>query len=329
MIHIENLQKSFGSAQILKGIDLDIEEGEFVTLLGASGCGKSTLLRIIAGLERAGGGTLTYNGTVLDAAGEGTFVPTQARQFGFVFQDHALWPHLSIDDNIGFPLRSYGWAKADIARRVGEVLAKVQMAEHAGKYPRQLSGGQRQRVGIARALALSPKVILLDEPLASLDSNLRDELGHEIRKLAKELGLTCINVTHDRREAQILSDRIAVMSSGQIQKVGAPLEVFTNPQSVDIAKFLNAGNILPHNVLSPAEAASDWILLPRNAVRIVHDTPGDLSARVHDMVFIDGRFEVTVDIEGYSLTFYSETRPDHAGHVALSVAREQIVRLDA
>ena len=199
---------------------------------------------------------------MLDAADDGKFVPTQTRQFGFVFQDHALWPHLSIDDNIGFPLRSYGWAKADIARRVGEVLSKVQMSEHAGKYPRQLSGGQRQRVGIARALALSPKVILLDEPLASLDSNLRDELGHEIRKLAKELGLTCINVTHDRREAQILSDRIAVMSSGQIQKVGAPLEVFTNPQSVDIARFLNAGNILPHNVLASGEPKANGSCCP-------------------------------------------------------------------
>ena len=214
MIEIQNIRKSFGAAEILKGIDLDIEEGEFVTLLGASGCGKSTLLRIIAGLERADSGRLTHGGTVLDGAADGKFVPAQARQFGFVFQDHALWPHLSIDDNVGFPLRSYGWSKADIRRRVAEVLDQVQMSDHAGKFPRQLSGGQRQRVGIARALALSPKVILLDEPLASLDANLRDELGHEIRKLARQLGLTCINVTHDQREAQILSDRIAVMARG-------------------------------------------------------------------------------------------------------------------
>lgn len=328
MIHIQNLKKSFGTTAILKGISLDIEEGEFVTLLGASGCGKSTLLRIIAGLEHADSGALIYNDTVLDAANEGKFVPTQARKFGFVFQDHALWPHLSIDDNIGFPLRSYGWAKADIARRVADVLSKVQMSEHAGKYPRQLSGGQRQRVGIARALALSPKVILLDEPLASLDSNLRDELGHEIRKLAKELGLTCINVTHDRREAQILSDRIAVMSSGQIQKVGAPLDVFTNPATVEIAKFLNAGNILPQNILSQDGSEDAWVLLPRNAVRIVRQS-GDLSARVHDMMFIDGRFEVTVNLKGHSLTFYSDIRPEHADQIELSVAREQIVRLDA
>ncbi len=328
MIHIENLRKSFGTTEILKGINLDIAEGEFVTLLGASGCGKSTLLRIIAGLEQADGGALIYNGAALDDAAAGRFVPTQSRQFGFVFQDHALWPHLSIDDNIGFPLRSYGWAKADIARRVREVLAQVQMCDHAGKYPRQLSGGQRQRVGIARALALSPKVILLDEPLASLDSNLRDDLGHEIRRLAKQLGLTCINVTHDRREAQILSDRIAVMSGGQIQKVGAPLEVFTRPGSVEIARFLNSGNILPQNVLAQSGQDNEWILLPRNAVRIVKKS-GDVTARLHDMVFIDGRFEVSVDVRGHNLTFYSDIKPEHADHVELTISRDQIVPLEA
>ena len=180
MIQIQTLRKSFGPTEILKGIGLDIAEGEFVTLLGHSGCGKSTLLRIIAGLERADAGQLSCDGAVLDDLAQGRFVPTQARRFGFVFQDHALWPHMSIDDNIAFPLRSAGWRKSEMAARVREVLEQVQMAEHAGKSPRQLSGGQRQRVGIARALALSPRVLLLDEPLASLDSNLRDDLGHEI-----------------------------------------------------------------------------------------------------------------------------------------------------
>lgn len=327
MITIRDLQKSFGAAQILKGISLDIAEGEFVTLLGASGCGKSTLLRIIAGLERADGGTLSSHEKPLDDAARDVFVQTQQRQFGFVFQDHALWPHLTIDENVAFPLRSYGWKKPQIKRRVAEVLAQVQMSEQAGKFPRQLSGGQRQRVGIARALALSPKVILLDEPLASLDSNLRDELGHEIRKLAKELGLTCINVTHDRREAQILSDRIAVMADGQIQQVGAPLDVFTRPKTVKIAKFLNAGNILPAHLLPEANRAeAEWMLLPRSAFRIV-EKDGDVSAALKDLVFIDGRFEISVDFKGENLTFFSDTRPDTNSQIELDVQADQIVPL--
>jgi len=334
MINIHNLHKSFGHTEILKGIDLDIEEGEFVTLLGQSGCGKSTLLRIIAGLDRAGSGQLSYNDNVLDDPARGTFVPTQARQFGFVFQDHALWPHLTIDENIAFPLRSYGWNKSDMAKRVSEVLGQVQMSAHAGKYPRQLSGGQRQRVGIARALALSPKVILLDEPLASLDSNLRDDLGHEIRKLAKQFGLTCINVTHDRREAQILSDRIAVMSGGQIQQVGTPLDIFTRPTTVETAKFVNAGNIVPRDFFTSdayhanAAGKSDWLLVPRNAVQIVQGQ-AEHAAKVQDMVFIDGRFEIKVEIKGQSLTFFSETRPQEMGDVGLNILPEHVFPLRA
>lgn len=327
MINIRDLQKSFGATKILKGISLDIAEGEFVTLLGASGCGKSTLLRILAGLEQADSGTLCYNGKPLDDAARDVFVQTQQRKFGFVFQDHALWPHLSIDENVAFPLRSYGWKKPEIAKRVREVLAQVQMSEQAGKYPRQLSGGQRQRVGIARALALSPKVLLLDEPLASLDSNLRDELGHEIRKLAKQFGLTCINVTHDRREAQILSDRIAVMAGGQIQQVGDPLDVFTTPKTVEIARFLNAGNILPTEVLPEAiQTPANWMLLPRNAFQIV-ERDGDVRASLKDMVFIDGRFEVSVEYKGESLTFFSDTRPDAEAQIELNVQMDQIVPL--
>ncbi len=329
MIDIQDIQKSFGGTRILQGISLDIAEGEFVTLLGASGCGKSTLLRIIAGLERADNGTLSFNDKPLDDAKRDVFVQTQQRQFGFVFQDHALWPHLTIDENIAFPLRSYGWKKPEITKRVGEVLAQVQMSEHAGKFPRQLSGGQRQRVGIARALALSPKVILLDEPLASLDSNLRDELGHEIRNLAKQLGLTCINVTHDRREAQILSDRIAVMAGGQIQQVGDPLGVFTTPKTVEIAKFLNAGNILPAGVLPGANSAgADWMLLPRNAFQIV-GSGGDVSATLKDTVFIDGRFEVSVEFKGERVTFFSDTRPDANTQIELNVQTDQIVPLQS
>lgn len=336
MIHIQNLRKKFGDTEILKGIDLDVSEGEFVTLLGQSGCGKSTLLRIIAGLERADSGRLSYNETPLDDAAQGRFVPTQARQFGFVFQDHALWPHLTIDENIAFPLRSYGWNKSDREKRVAEVLEQVQMSAHAGKSPRQLSGGQRQRVGIARALALSPKVILLDEPLASLDSNLRDELGHEIRKLAKQFGLTCINVTHDRREAQILSDRIAVMAGGQIQQVGAPLEIFTRPTTVETARFVNAGNIVPRSFFS-ANASNtnnqtnedaDWLLVPRNAVQIAPNH-GELAAKVQDTVFIDGRFEIKVEVQGQSLTFFSETRPPEMGDVGLNILPENVVPLRA
>lgn len=336
MIHIQNLRKNFGNTEILKGIDLDVSEGEFVTLLGQSGCGKSTLLRIIAGLEHADSGRLSYNEVPMDDAAQGRFVPTQARQFGFVFQDHALWPHLTIDENIAFPLRSYGWNKSDREKRVAEVLEQVQMSAHAGKSPRQLSGGQRQRVGIARALALSPKVILLDEPLASLDSNLRDELGHEIRKLAKEFGLTCINVTHDRREAQILSDRIAVMADGTIQQVGVPLEIFTRPTTVETARFVNAGNIVPRTFLSANASTTnsringdtDWFLVPRNAVQIAqnHD---ELVAKVQDTVFIDGRFEIKVEVQGQSLTFFSETRPPEMGDVRLNILPENVVPLQA
>jgi len=298
-VSIRHVSKSFGPTAVLRDIDLEIEAGSFVTLLGPSGCGKTTLLRIIAGLERPDDGVISAGETPFVDTGRGIFTEPQDRRLGFVFQDYGLWPHLTVAENVAFPLRMAKAPKPRIADRVREVLAEVRLAEHADKLPEQLSGGQKQRVSIARALAGKPRLILFDEPLSNLDANLREELGQEVRLLSKQLGLTCINVTHDRREAQILSDRIALMKDGVFHQVGRPEELFRHPRDAWAARFLDAGNILPagklfHNGHDP----HGEVLVPRGAFRLADGNAQGIEVRVLNCIFIEDRYEVTAILDG-------------------------------
>jgi ABC-type Fe3+/spermidine/putrescine transport system ATPase subunit len=292
-LSISQISKTFGSTQVLKNIELDIEPGTFLTLLGPSGCGKTTLLRIIAGLEYADKGRISSGETIFMDIKKGISLPPQQRKLGFVFQDYGLWPHMTVEENVAFPLKMLKMASTDIAVRVKEVLAAVRLSEQAQKLPEKLSGGQKQRVSIARAIAAKPGLILFDEPLSNLDANLREELGQDIRLLAKQLGLTCINVTHDRREAQILSDQIALMKDGVFHQLGTPEELFREPVDAWTAGFLDAGNLLPAQSLYGEQASRDQqLLVPRSAFSLLDDSSSEHQAKVISSLFIEDRYEV-------------------------------------
>lgn len=300
---LHGIQKSFGRTDVLVDIHLTVDAGTFVTLLGPSGCGKTTLLRIIAGLDTPDSGRVRARGMTFVDTQAGIFIPPQARELGYVFQDYGLWPHLTVAENVAFPLQMRGMAKADIGARVSEVLHAVQLLNHADKRPEKLSGGQKQRVSIARALAGKPSLMLFDEPLSNLDANLREELGYEIRRLTRELGLTCINVTHDRREAQLLSDSIALMKDGRIHQVGSPDALFQNPIDVWAATFLDAGNLLPGALLG---IDAPTVLVGRSAATV--DPTGTLHGLVTATLYIDDRYESLIQCEGYVLKVFTGTR---------------------
>ncbi len=237
-LRIEGVSKQFGDFYALNDIHLDIPTGSIVCLLGPSGCGKTTMLRIIAGLETANSGRILCDGKDL------SLLPPHQRDIGMVFQSHALFPHLSVADNIAYGLRISGVGAADRQRRVDELLAVVKLPNVADKSIGQLSGGQQQRVAIARALARSPKILLLDEPTASLDANLRETMQIELRRLQQSLHITTIVVTHDQTEAMTLADLIVVMHDGEIEQTGAPLDVYNHSRTAFVADFIGTSNRL-------------------------------------------------------------------------------------
>ncbi len=237
-VRVGGIVKRFGVFAALDGVSLDIAEGELVCFLGPSGCGKTTLLRVIAGLDRQDEGTIEIAGRDVSNA------PPSARDFGIVFQSYALFPNLSVADNVGYGLVSRRWPRVEITARVDELLALVGLADQHAKYPAQLSGGQQQRVALARALASRPSLLLLDEPLSALDARVRLRLRAEIKDLQRRLGVTTILVTHDQEEALSMSDRIVVMNQGRIEQVGTPHEIYTKPATAFVADFVGAMNLI-------------------------------------------------------------------------------------
>jgi len=237
-LRLEGIRKSFGTFQALQDIDLTIERGEFVCFLGPSGCGKTTLLRIIAGLETQTAGRIHQAGRDISV------LPPAQRDYGIVFQSYALFPNLTVADNVAYGLVNRKQPKAQIARRVEELLKLVGLPGSGPKFPAQLSGGQQQRIALARALATSPGLLLLDEPLSALDAIVRVHLRQEIRSLQRKLGVTTIMVTHDQEEALSVADRIVVMNGGVIEQVGTPLQIYSEPATPFVADFIGKGNRL-------------------------------------------------------------------------------------
>ncbi len=237
ILRLENIYKSFDRTQVLKGINLTVEEGEFITLLGSSGCGKTTTLRIIAGLEQADEGKVWLNGE--DITG---LVPNK-RNVNTVFQNYALFPHMSVAENIGYGMKIRKAPKAEIAAKVERMLQLVQLEGFGKRMPDQLSGGQRQRVAIARAVINEPGVLLLDEPLGALDLKLRRQMQQELKRIQKQLGITFIYITHDQEEAINMSDRIAVMREGRFEQIGTPNEIYYQPRTSYVAGFVGDANI--------------------------------------------------------------------------------------
>jgi spermidine/putrescine ABC transporter ATP-binding subunit len=243
-IGIEHVTKRFGAMAAVSEVNLSIEDGELFTLLGPSGCGKTTLLRLIAGFYAPDEGQIRFNGENVND------VPASERGIGMVFQNFALWPHMTVHENAAYGLKLRRLGQAEIAARVSAVFEKVRLTGVGDRYPGQLSGGQQQRVALARALVLSPKILLLDEPLSNLDAKIRVQVRQEIRKLQRELGITTMYVTHDQEEALTLSDRIAVFNQGKVFQVGPPKELYERPGNRFVADFIGVNNLIDGTVVA-------------------------------------------------------------------------------
>ena len=238
ILQLKQIRKRFGEKEILRGIDLSVAAGEFITLLGSSGCGKTTTLRIIAGLETCDGGIVLLEGR--DVTNE----PPEKRNMNTVFQNYALFPHMTVGANVGYGLKIHHKRKEEIRKAVADALALVKLPGYENRMPNELSGGQRQRIAIARAIVNQPKVLLLDEPLGALDLQLRRQMQIELKRLQKQLGITFIYITHDQEEALNMSDRIAVLKDGVFQQIGSPADIYDRPKNAYVAHFVGSANIL-------------------------------------------------------------------------------------
>lgn len=261
-IELKNIDKFYGKNHILKNIDLVIEDGDFMTLLGPSGCGKTTTLRVVSGLEKPQNGTIYMDGKEIVNAKEAYFAQPSERDLNLVFQSYALWPHMTVRENIAFGLNIKKLPKAEVERRVMDSLKRMQIDQYADRYPNELSGGQQQRVAIARAIASEPHLLLLDEPLSNLDAKLRVDMRSELKRLHTETGTTMIYVTHDQVEALTMSTKIAIFKAGVIVQVDKPLELYNNPANIYVADFI--GN--PSINFVPATASRDKNGLHTNSV---------------------------------------------------------------
>lgn len=277
-LQITNLWKAFGDFNALKDVSLEIKEGEFVCFLGPSGCGKTTLLRAVAGLD------LQSRGTILQGGKDISTLPPSKRDYGIVFQSYALFPNLTIAKNIAFGLENTKRPRAEIDARVSELLALVGLSSQAKKYPAQLSGGQQQRIALARAIAISPGLLLLDEPLSALDAKVRVHLRHEIKELQRKLGVTTIMVTHDQEEALSMADRIVVMNHGVIEQIGTPTDVYRHPETLFVADFIGETNKLRARAMD-----NSHVEFGKNKLRCAHhafplDNPVIVAIRPEDVI---------------------------------------------
>jgi iron(III) transport system ATP-binding protein len=253
-VQVSHVRKFFGAFEAVRDVSFDVPEGSFTTLLGASGSGKSTTLRLLAGLEAPDAGSIKLGEKIVSSKSPYTFIPPDKRALGFVFQSYALWPHMTVFDQVAYPLRVRGQRK-DRRQRVERALDLVGLGELGGRYPAELSGGQQQRVALARAIVYEPEVLLLDEPLSNLDAELREYLRKELQLLHRRLGITMIYVTHDQVEALSLSDHIIVMHQGEIVEQGPPVDIYERPMSLVTASFVGASNMLPGVVVERDDAS--------------------------------------------------------------------------
>ncbi|MEC9483414.1 MAG: ABC transporter ATP-binding protein [Halomonas sp.] len=345
-IEMQGLHKRFGKDTVaLDGVDLTIEAGEFFTLLGPSGCGKTTLLRILAGLEEPDDGRLLIGGQDV------TDTPPHRRSVNTVFQSYALFPHLSVRDNLAFGLRMRGEPAAERDRKVAEVADFIQLGSLVERRVDQLSGGQRQRIALARALICEPNVLLLDEPLSALDAGLRGQLQVELQRIQKRLGMTFVFVTHDQDEAMVMSDRIAVLDSGTIQQVGTPSEVYEHPANAFVARFMGHDNLFPIRrsadnwvetdlgrlQLDPGEQRPEqqgWLLIRPETLELGNDVQegyNRLEGTVKERLYRGSRIEYRLEVNGLTVMAMASNLGQRlygvGDRVALGVCPEDLVRV--
>lgn len=331
MLQVHDVRVSFDGIPVLRGVSLEAAQGEIVCLLGPSGCGKTTLLRVVAGLERPERGDVWFDGqSVLN-------LPIHRRGFGLMFQDFALFPHMNVAQNVAFGLKMLGVSSAERNRRVSEALELVGLQGFEHRDVARLSGGERQRVALARSLAPKPRLLMLDEPLGSLDAALRERLVVELREIIKRVGLTAVYVTHDQHEAFAIADRMAVMNAGVIEQIGTPQTVYTRPVSTFVARFLGLNNIVP--VLSQQDgtaqtalgdfrvsAPADAVLLHPDGIELSDpNEPGAIGGSVEECVYLGDSYRLQLRAaDGISLVFKlpaGERMPHVGDHVAVQPAR--------
>lgn len=286
-LRLENLTKSFGLSPAVDGVSLHLESGEFVTLLGPSGCGKTTTLRMVAGLEAPDIGEVLLGGVNV------TGLPPFRRNIGMVFQSHALFPHMTVAENVAFGLRMRKVGKDQRREQVDRALELVRLGDFLARYPHQLSGGQQQRVALARALVVNPDILLLDEPFGALDRKLREALQEELRVLTRKIGITSLFVTHDQEEALILSDRICVMNAGRVEQIGTPFEVFEHPGTHFVADFMGVNNFIPGTVERCANGETavlaEGCRIVANAEGPAAGTPVNVAIRAEKIELLTGK----------------------------------------
>ncbi|WP_295531647.1 ABC transporter ATP-binding protein [uncultured Thioclava sp.] len=348
-LNIEHLEKFFGTNRVVKDFNLAIDQGEFVSLLGPSGCGKTTVLRMVAGFETTSSGAISIDGQDV------THLRPNQRNIGMVFQSYALFPNLTVAQNVGFGMRVAGRPKSEIKARVDEMLRLIGLPKLGNRYPFQLSGGQQQRVALARALAVQPRVLLLDEPLSALDAKIRVSLRDEIREIQRELGITTIFVTHDQEEALSMSDRVVVMNGGVAEQTGAPFEIYNHPTTRFVAQFVGTLNTLSATVVDaktgrvtvgetpialnrPLAGATTGetinLALRPEVVSLGRKEGRDtiLAGRLAEVHFLGSTIRMRVDVGGTLIsldTFNTpDTPPPHIGEaVELSLAERDLLVL--
>ncbi len=337
MLEIRNVTRAFDNLPVLRGVDLDVAAGEIVCLLGPSGCGKTTLLRIVAGLERADSGDVLVEGKSILSQ------PIHTRDFGLMFQDFALFPHMNVQANVAFGLRMQGLRREVREARARDVLALVGLSGFEKRDVGQLSGGERQRVALARSLAPNPRLLMLDEPLGSLDAALRERLVVDLRTIIRQVGLTTLYVTHDQHEAFAISDRMALMNAGKFEQVGAPAEVYRRPATTFAARFLGLNNIVPvERILGNAahtplgtfplpepDTATALLLHPDG---ITPDENGEIAGTISESVFLGDSYRVTLQTgTGIPLSFRLAARshpaPALGETIRVGIAPEYVIPL--
>lgn len=349
-VFIDKMSKAYGPVAALRGLDIQIEDGEFLSLLGPSGCGKSTALACIAGLEKPTGGRIVFGGRDV------TKLEPHERDIAMVFQDYALYPHMTVRENMSFGLQQQKLSKSDIARQVTKAAETLGLGPMLDRMPSELSGGQRQRVAVGRAVVRNPSVFLMDEPLSNLDAALRVKTRTEIRRLQRELGVTSIFVTHDQEEAMVLSDRIAVMRGGELQQLGPPMEVYRNPANLFVASFVGspAMNMLEGSFTLVGDAvladlSGQRVALPLAAAKtrwtgekrgLLGLRPSDLTIVAPETAALRGRVflvepvgafaYVDIDIEGWSIkaTVDPDLAPAIGDVVGLSIEGNRVCLFD-